>query len=98
MIRAVLYLLASAVAWFAEGYVFSRFLRFSIAQTIILGLVYLALFLLALLFLRSLATDLSDRGELPIWRYLSLAPALTLIVGSFASLPILLAIAALGKL
>ena len=40
----------------------------------------------------------AEPQTLSVWRYLSLAPMLVATVGSFASLPILLAIAALGRI
>jgi hypothetical protein len=97
MIRGVLYLLASGVLWAAEGYVFSRFLRFSLPQTIMLAVVYAALFAGASRWFAQLLTTSTD-ADLPAWRYVSLAPMVTLILGSFVSLPIVLLIAALGRL
>lgn len=97
MVRAVLYLLASGAIWLAEGFLFSRFLGFSAWQTVLMTLVYLALFSAAATWLlRLYATDSMD--ELPVWRHLSLAPMLVVILGSFASLPIVLLILAAGKL
>jgi hypothetical protein len=99
MIRASLYLGASGLIWFAEGFLFSRFLAFSPWQTAILGLFYLALFAASLWALR----DFVRRQEvlpdgMATWRALSLAPMLTTILGSFVSLPVVLFVLALGKL
>lgn len=99
MSRAILYLLAAGAVWFAEGYIFSTFLRFSTWQTVLLIALYAALWLLACLWLLRLARRPGAEPQtLSVWRYLSLAPMLVATVGSFASLPILLAIAALGRI
>jgi hypothetical protein len=99
MTRATLYLLAAGAVWFAEGYIFGTVFRFSRGQTALLGGVYLALWVTAcILLLRLARRPAQEREALPVWRYLSLAPMLVATLGSFASLPILVAIAALGKL
>lgn len=99
MIRAVLYLAVAGVIWAAEGYVFSRFLLFGSIQTAIMVAVYGALFMTAVFLLVRFAREAESRPDpLPVWRYLSLAPMLVTVIGSFISLPILLAIDAAGKL
>lgn len=99
MIRATLYLLVSAAVWGAEGYVFSRFLAFSLGQSVLLGLVYLTLFVVALgLLLRFQRGYQPEAGDLAHWRLLSLAPMMVAVIGSFVSLPVLLVVAALGKI
>ncbi len=99
MIRATLYLVASGIIWLIEGFLFSYLLRFALWQTAVMAVVYVGLFLLAVRYLLLLNTRraVSENGLAP-WRYLSLAPMVTVIVGSFASLPLLLVILALGHL
>ncbi len=99
MFRAVVYLAASAVLWLAEGFLFSYFLQFHLWQIVLMTIVYSCLIVLAVQLLRrQAATYATEEAQLAVWRYLSLAPMIVLIVGSFASLPILLLIAGLGKL
>ena len=99
MARAILYVGASALIWLAEGFLFSRFLDFSPWQTVLLGVVYLVLMGVALRALQRTWRQRSElSGELAAWRILSLAPMVTVIVGSFISLPIVLAVLALGKI
>lgn len=99
MIRAVFYLVISAVIWLAEGFLFSYFLQFHTWQVILMAIVYCCLIALAVQLLRrQTATYEVEGDQVAVWRYLSLAPMIVLIVGSFASLPILLLIAGLGKL
>ena len=78
---------------------FSRFLAFSAWQTGILALFYTALFGAALRALRNFTRHESAKlnGIAP-WRVLSLAPMLTVILGSFISLPVVLFVLALGKM
>lgn len=98
MIRAILYLLAAGAVWLAEGFLFSYFLRFHLWQTALMAALYAVLFLLAVRLLLDQVRSYERAGtELDVWRYLSLAPILTVVVGSFASLPVLLLIAAVGK-
>jgi hypothetical protein len=97
MIRAILYLFASGVIWLVEGFLFSRFLRFSAIQTGIMAVIYVALFAAALRYILLLSRRQEEVG-LSRWRYLSLAPMLTVTLGSFASLPVLLAILVLGRI
>jgi hypothetical protein len=99
MIRAVFYLTAGALVWLAEGFLFSYFLQFHPWQVVLMAVVYLALLGVAVeLLRRQIATARQADGTLALWRYLSLAPMIVTIVGSFASLPILLVIAGLGKI
>jgi hypothetical protein len=99
MIRAVFYLTASGVVWLAEGFLFSYFLQFHPWQTVLMAALYLGLLGLALQLLwRQIASSDRAEGQMSPWRYLSLAPMVVAIVGSFASLPVLLIIAGLGKL
>jgi hypothetical protein len=99
MVRATLYVVASACIWLAEGFMFSRFLAFSLWQTTLLGVIYVTLLAASLLALRRAwhrQAELSS--ELAAWRLLSLAPMVTTILGSFVSLPIVLVVLALGKI
>jgi hypothetical protein len=99
MSRATMYLLACGAIWFTEGYIFSVFLAFRVWQTLLLTTVYAALWLTAAAWLFALVRREGANGNaLPAWRYLSLAPMLTVTLGSFISLPIVVTIAALGKL
>jgi hypothetical protein len=99
MFRASLYVGASALIWFAEGFLFSRFLGFSIWQTATLGLFYVALFAASLWALRDVVRQgYESNGSVTAWRMLSLAPMVTVIIGSFVSLPVVLLVLALGKL
>jgi flagellar biosynthesis protein FliP len=99
MIRAVFYLAASALIWLAEGFLFSYFLQFQAWQVVLMAIVYSCLVAIAVQLLRrQAATYVTESDRIAVWRYLSLAPMIVLVVGSFASLPILLVIAGLGKL
>ncbi|HEX6507238.1 MAG TPA: hypothetical protein VF221_06350 [Chloroflexota bacterium] len=99
MVRTSLYLLAAAVIWLAEGFLFSRFLAFSTWQTVLLFVFYVALMCAALYALVALARSSGERPDgLAAWRALSLAPMVTFIVGSFVSLPLVLFVLVLGKL
>ncbi|MBV9282834.1 MAG: hypothetical protein JOZ41_22385 [Chloroflexi bacterium] len=99
MIRAALYIVAAAAIWLGEGFMFSRLLGFEAWQVALMAVLYLALFAAALaLLLRFAQASLDAEGGLPRWRYLSMAPALVVVVGSFVSLPLLLLILALGRL
>jgi hypothetical protein len=84
--------------WFGEGAVFSWFLHFRAWQVALTAIVYLGLFATATVTLIRFARRYRTAEEgVALWRLLSLAPMLVVIVGSFASLPILLLIVALGK-
>lgn len=98
MIRAVFYLVVAGAVWFAEAFLFTRFLAFSAGQTVLAAGFYVALYLVVVTTLiRAVARD-SRAGDVARWRALSLAPMLAVIVGSFVSLPVLLVIAALSGL
>src|SRR5438067_42446 len=97
--RAGLYLAAAGVVWCAEGFLFSRYLEFAPWQTALMALIYLGLFAVACaLTIRSLRGLGDDESSVATWRVVSLAPMLAAVVGSFASLPLLLLITILGKL
>jgi hypothetical protein len=99
MVRATLYVGASALIWLAEGFMFSRFLAFSLWQTAFLGVVYLALLGVSLRALRRAWRRQAEvSSDLAAWRLLSLAPMVATILGSFVSLPIVLAVLTLGKI
>lgn len=99
MIRATVYLAAAGIVWLVEGFLFSYFLRFALWQTVLMAALYGGLFLLAV---RSLLVQMQRQPDsestLAYWRYLSLAPMVVAVIGSFASLPLLLIILALGHL
>jgi hypothetical protein len=98
MIRAALYLTAAAFVWFAEGFLFGWYLDFSLLQWSVLAVFYTALFAIAVRWLvRALRSQAVTGGEFPSWRLLSLAPMVTAVVGSFVSLPVVLAVLVLGK-
>jgi hypothetical protein len=99
VIRAGLYLLASGAIWMAEGFLFSYFLRFSAWQVVGMAVMYTGLFVAACVVLLRFARRYGTaQQDLALWRLLSLAPMLVAMVGSFLSLPLLLIIAALGRL
>jgi magnesium-transporting ATPase (P-type) len=99
MIRAIFYVTASAAVWLAEGFLFSYFLHFRPWQTVLMAIVYSGLLGMAIALLRrQVSSYRSEDTQLAVWRHLSLAPMVVAIVGSFASLPLLLIIAGLGKL
>jgi hypothetical protein len=100
VVRACLYLGFAGIVWIVEGFLFSRYLLFNGWQTVLMALVYVTLFALAawrlLSALRSPAgSDMPQ--QVPAWRVITAAPMLAAVLGSFASLPILMAILALGK-
>jgi len=95
VIRSVLYLVASAAIWFAEGTVFSIFLGFSRIQIVLMATVYVTLFVIAV---RAIVVMSRQKSELPHWRLLSLGPMLVLVIGSFISLPVIALIALLGAI
>ena len=99
MIRAGLYLLAAGAIWIAEGIVFSRFLGFTAWQTTVIVLMYAGFFGMACLgLIKQTRSHRGHTGSQPLWRYVALAPMLTVVLGSFASLPLLVAVSVLGKL
>jgi hypothetical protein len=97
MIRASAYLLVAGAVWLAEGYVFTQLLGFSMVQIVATGCCYVALYGLAVYALIRSVGETGGFADVARWRYLSLAPMMMVVVGSFASLPVLLLIAALGK-
>jgi hypothetical protein len=98
MVRAVVYLGGAGLVWMAEGFIFSQFLGFSAWQIAVMVIMYVGLFSLAVVaLLHQRRRYLVREGSLPPWRWLSLAPMLTMTVGSFVSLPLLLFILAIGK-
>jgi hypothetical protein len=99
VIRAYFYVTLSAVIWFAEGFLLSRFLAFSIPQTVLLAAFYTAALAVAVVGLRrAMAKERQTVEGLSHWRAMSVAPMATTIVGSFLSLPLVLVVLALGKL
>lgn len=98
MIRALAYLTASGVMWLAEGFLFSRFLRFSPWQTALMVAMYLGLFAAAAVALtRALRTEGNKASVDMAWRLLAAAPMLVVVAGSFISLPLLMTILLLGR-
>jgi hypothetical protein len=98
MIRASFYLLAAGAIWFVEGFLFSRFLDFNAVQTGLAVVFYAALFgVVTTQLIRAMRRDI-ETGDTARWRYLSMAPMVTVILGSFVSLPIVLVIVIIGKL
>jgi hypothetical protein len=99
MIRAVAYLAASGVIWVVEAFLFSKLLSFSAAQVALTVVLYVVLFLVAVVVFVRFAREFKEGTEsMPRWRLLSLAPMFVAIVGSFVSLPLLLLVVALGKI
>jgi hypothetical protein len=97
VIRAYVYLLVAGVVWCGEGLVFGRQLDLRTWQIVLLAVIYVGLYAVVVrVFFRSLR-DHQPGGEYPAWRVVSLAPMLAALVGSFVSLPLLLAVVALGK-
>ncbi len=81
-----------------EGFLFSKFLGFMVLQTTLAAIFYVLVYVavvrqLILAFRRDDA-----RGDTARWRYLSLAPMLTVVVGSFASLGVMLLIVVAGQI
>jgi hypothetical protein len=98
MLRAYLYLGVAGLIWLIEGFLFSYYLGFHVWQVGLLAAMYVGLYAVAVrYFVRSLK-GYSGQGELAPWRAVSLAPMVAVILGSFVSLPLLLVVAALGKL
>lgn len=100
--RTGVYLVAAAAIWFAEDYVFTRGLGFDGVQTGIVTIYFVLLFATAIAFIlratRRMRNDPSSaQGEFSATRLLSMAPAMTVIIGSFAALPILILVLALGS-
>jgi hypothetical protein len=98
LLRAYIYLAAAGVIWLIEGLLFSHYLTFAPWQTGLLALIYLGLYAIALRFFLISLRNQPDNRDLPPWRVVSLAPMLVVLLGSFISLPLILLVAALGKL
>jgi hypothetical protein len=98
LLRAYIYLAAAGVIWLIEGFLFSHYLAFAPWQTALLALIYLGLYAVALHFFLASLRNHADTGDLSPWRAVSLAPMLVVLLGSFASLPLILLVAILGKL
>jgi hypothetical protein len=100
MVRAYAYLAAAGVIWLVEAVLFGHFLKFAFWQTALLVVIYAFLFLIAArVLLRGLREGLGEsEHDVAAWRVVSLAPMLVVIAGSFASLPLLLLVAAAGRL
>ena len=91
--RTVTYLAAAGAIWFAEDVVFSRAFGFGVAQTAVVTLYFIALFAIAFwsvirTYRRMEASPASDDLDFPIARIVSMAPVITVLLGSFAALPI----------
>jgi hypothetical protein len=81
-----------------EGFLFSRFLAFTVLQTTLAAIFYVLIYLSAShQLLRAFRTD-QARGDISRWRYLSLAPMLSVVLGSFASLGVMILIVVIGQL
>lgn len=97
MFRATFYLLLAGSIWFVEGFLFSKFLGFTLLQTTGAAIFYVLVYV-AVVRQLTLAFRRDDaRGDAARWRYLSLAPMLTVVVGSFASLGVMLLIVMAGQ-
>ena len=95
--------MAAAAIWFAEDYVFTRGLGFDGVQTGIVTLYFVLLFAAAIAFIlratRRMDNDPSSaQSDFSAARLISMAPAITVIIGSFAALPILILVLALGSI
>lgn len=98
MVRAITYLVVSAVIWLGEGFLFSRLLGFTVLETALAAVVYLCLYAVSVaVFVRHTGRIRTANPDLPEWRLLSAAPMIVVIVGSFISLPLLVAIYAIGS-
>lgn len=102
-VRPILYLTAAGVVWFAEDYLFARGLRFNAAQTVVVTVYFVALFGAAVRFIllayaRAGKGLPSDPNDISPDRLVVMAPAFTLIVGSFAALPMLMLMLVLGAI
>jgi len=99
--RTALYLGAAGAIWFAEDVVFSRALGFGIAQTAVVTAYFIGLFIAALWFivktLARIERDQRPQDEtIPVTRLVAMAPVLTVLLGSFAALPIFMLVLILG--
>jgi len=97
--RTALYLAAAAAIWFTEDIVISLQLGFSAAQTTVLTAYFVLLFAGAVWLVvrtyRRLDSGGAGSSEFPLARVIAMAPAFTLVVGSFAALPVIMLVLAL---
>ncbi|MGH2441668.1 MAG: hypothetical protein ACRDFX_00700 [Chloroflexota bacterium] len=99
MFKAYIYLLISGAIWMVEGFLFSYYLGFAAWQIALIGVIYVALFGAAVYYLiRALKVQPRTQDGISAWRLVSVAPMLVVIIGSFASLPLIIIVAAIGKL
>ena len=98
LLRAYTYLAVAGVIWLTEGFLFSHYLGFAPWQTTLLAVIYIGLYSVALRYFLISLRDGAGHGDLAPWRAVSLAPMLVVMLGSFISLPLILVVAALGKL
>ena len=98
MTRAYLYLGASGVIWLIEGFLFSYYLRFAGWQVALIAGLYLGLYGTALRYFLRAMRGYQEQAGMAAWRAVSVAPMVVVVLGSFASLPLVVAVAALGKL
>ncbi|GEM_PF-3111263 len=93
--RTLAYLAAAGLIWFAEGYVFTRAFGFDTVQTAAVSAYFAAVFALAIWITVKAYRRFgggNTSGGLSPELLVSMAPALTLILGSFAALPIFMAV------
>jgi ABC-type nickel/cobalt efflux system permease component RcnA len=100
--RTVLYLVAAGIIWFAEDVVFTRGLGFDAAQTSVVTTYFVLLFAVAIWFIvrtyRRGQSRPASEDEPPLAKVISMAPALTLIIGSFAALPVIILVLMAGSI
>jgi hypothetical protein len=101
--RTIIYLAAAGAIWFAEDLVFSRAFGFNLLQTAVVTLYFIILFGLAVRFVletyRSLEQNpQATESDFPIARVVSMAPIITVLLGSFAALPIFMLVLIVGAL
>ena len=76
---------------------FSHFLGFAAWQVILLAIIYAGIFAIVVrVFIRSSRAQ-TESNRIARWRAVSIAPMLVAVIGSFASLPLLLFVALLGN-
>jgi hypothetical protein len=100
--RTVIYLTVAGALWATECIVFARALQFDVIQTTIFGVYFAVLFGAALVFLGRFYGDTSQisdesRAEFSSARLISLAPMLTVILGSFAAFPVMILLVVFGS-
>lgn len=100
--RTVAYLLAAAIIWFAEDFAFSRGLGFNAAQTAVVTIYFLVLFVGAVWFIcrthARLSASTTPDEHLSVARVVSMAPVVTVLLGSFAALPVIVLVLLLGTI